>query len=419
MASEDKLVDVPRKREVEMPRKWKVANSLRLGLPLLILLASSWLPPPPRVAAEQQSPGLVHTFSVEGSSYDVEFSNDGRFIGCAPWTDGLVLRSARTWRPLRGFRSTWAARFCFSPDAKSVAFEGAEGGPIFDDKTIRICDVQTSEEQVVLRGHKEFIQCFKFVPDGKQLVSCDAGGTIEIWDLSRREAERTLKGHDGPIFDLALSRDSRLLATAGVDHTVKIWDVRTGRKQCTLEGHDWPVVGVCFSPDAGTLVSWATGCGRPYVWDVAKGELRFVAAKGDSGARFHAITADSRYAIVSQEDELSFWDLRTGSEAFALPGHSGLNLAVLSPHENLLACGYKSGLLKLVDIEDRKVLKTVSVHSGEINNLCFSPDGRLLVSFSSKDHRVKVWDVSRLLEIRRPQTLPMRMNDLSTPGSRP
>ena len=80
-----------------------------------------------------------------------------------------------------------------------------------------------------------------------------------------------------------------------------------------------------------------------------------------------------------------------------LEGHSGsVNSVAFSPDGKLLASGSSDKRIGLWDISDPskpRLIKRLEGHSGSVNSVVFSPDGKLLASGSS-DKRIGLWNIS-------------------------
>ena len=63
----------------------------------------------------------------------------------------------------------------FSPDGKRMASASW-------DRTVKVLEVGTGQELLVLEGHTQFVRSVAFSPDGKQLASASADRTVRIWD---------------------------------------------------------------------------------------------------------------------------------------------------------------------------------------------------------------------------------------------
>jgi WD40 repeat protein len=69
----------------------------------------------------------------------------------------------------------------FSPDGRLLAACGQ--GPGY----VGVWDAQTGAEVVLLRGHRDRVQCIAFSPDSKRLAVGDSGGRVAIWDVTADE----------------------------------------------------------------------------------------------------------------------------------------------------------------------------------------------------------------------------------------
>jgi len=202
-----------------------------------------------------------------------------------------------------------------------------------------------------------------FSPDGRHLVTGRANGTIQAWDARTGEERGTLGNHDRVVRGVVLSRDGRHLASASADGFVKLWDgTRLEEKQLarhTLRARvQGPCLNVAFSPDGARL---ATG-GEDYT--------------------------------------VRIWDVATGRETSTLRGHNGdVYTVAFSPDAagRWIASAGEDSIVKVWDSQTGQLVRSFRGHTGLVSSLAFSSDGKSIVS-GSRDHTVKIWDVTHLDE---------------------
>ncbi|MCP4345427.1 MAG: tetratricopeptide repeat protein [Desulfobacterales bacterium] len=81
------------------------------------------------------------------------------------------------------------------------------------------------------------------------------------------------------------------------------------------------------------------------------------------------------------------------TESGILEGHAGeVRTVAFSPDGAILASGDNDNIIRLWDIPNRKLLKTLEGHNNSVWSLAFSPKGRL--ASGSSDNTIKLWDVT-------------------------
>ena len=113
-----------------------------------------------------------------------------------------------------------------------------------------------------------------------------------------------------------------------------------------------------------------------------------------------AISPDSNtLASASDHKIVKLWDLNTKKVLAGLSGHSqAVKSVTFSPDGKILATASDDKTIKLWQIETLAEICTLLGHSHAVKSVAFSPDGQILAS-GSWDKTIKLWDVNTGTEI--------------------
>jgi WD40 repeat protein len=239
---------------------------------------------------------------------------------------------------------------------------------------------------------------------GNWLATAHLDGAVRIWDVATGAALQTLRGHSSHVSSVAFSPDGARLASAGGDGTVRLWDPLTGAAISEAAVHSEIARAVVFSADGRSLAS-AGDDGVLWVAD-ADGHEQFV-RRGTHHWGCVAASADGRWAWGAAPDRIVVLN-RDGAEAFSAPQSGDLGYLAFSHDGSLLACGYQSGMLRILDGRTGAELQAMNAHTSnsQVRALAFTQDGQRLVSAGGWDHTLKVWDTAtgqELFTLRGPQ----------------
>lgn len=245
------------------------------------------------------------------------------------------------------------------------------------------------------------IESLAFSPDGKTLASADFESTIQVWDVATRKTVKTLK--EAGKF-IVFSPDCKSLAVGGDGNEVKIWDLTTLKSRTIHERT--PGLGparVYLSPDGKTLAAGGPCLIRMKVWDVATGKhLHDLPGEmEDGGSLFLAMVAtpNNKTLVTTHMSEgLNRWDLATGKLLHTFITDIEVYAAAYSPDAKTVAIASQKSEEERQSFKLQLFDATTGVPGAEcktkelVESLCFSPDGKRLVS--GHEASIKFWDVA-------------------------
>lgn len=205
----------------------------------------------------------------------------------------------------------------FSPGGSHLAAAGA-------DNSIRVYEVPSGREQLVIQQHADWVNGIAFSHDGRHIASASRDRSARIFDAKTGELETTYTGHDGPVQAVVFSPDDKLVCSAGRDKKLHIWDVKEGKKTNEISGAEGEILKLIaegehlFPCGADKLV-------REY--DFAGKQKRTFSGHNDWVYSLAIDSVHHRLASGAFDGEVRLWDLESGDLITAFHAAPGLQAA--------------------------------------------------------------------------------------------
>lgn len=272
---------------------------------------------------------------------------------------------------LLGGHKNWVVALAFSPDGKRLASAGG-------DHTIRVWDLSTRKQVRLFQGHHDQVWGVAFLPDGHTLVTTGRDGSVRLWDIDAPERSPGHQVLPRAVLNgsFSFTPDGQQFVTVFADRVARLWDTHTVREIEKLSFLGTNLLSASFS---GTGLAVLSRSGRIGVWDwrTRQAITNLQTRPAESGRAYfvggHLTVYTGTYAAWRE----GTWLPEDGPPDFA---RMGIALAPVSPTADKWASGDREGKIKLWTFPDNQLLKELPGRLQPMNALAFSPDGRLLAA---------------------------------------
>ena len=337
-------------------------------------------PPPPGRPKEQtgdviqiwRSPFNESSVELKGHAGGVSnarFSQDGRWIVSNSDGDGTAkVWDAITGRVVANFLVGLISDAQLSADSRRLLTTSRDGTRRIWD-TIEFGSVtplsdlpESKETNRLISG----LDTADIAQDGKYLLAIGADGFARIWDIGTGHLKAKLGDGDHKAKRVKFSTNGKHAITTGHDQTARVWDVETGLMLTSLprvDGTD--LIVAAFSDDA-----------HPWTWHKGKDETIIRVWSQKESGPIHSIQALGHPSCITVSPKVS-WVVTCEQ---VVEQKEGAGEAIVRVRQ-------------LISGKEPKEVQQLRGHTGQINDVFFSQDGRLAVS-TSYDKTAKLWDVS-------------------------
>ncbi len=254
--------------------------------------------------------------------YSVAYNADGSLLAVAGGVPGQ-LGEVKLFNPVDGTlvkefppAADVVYRAVFNPAGTKLATGGA-------DRAIRIYDVASGNEEVLIEDHADWVVGLAWSPDGAKLASASRDKTSKLFNAANGESLVTYSGHGEAVFDVGFSGDAALAFSAGADKKVHAWNPEDAAKKGEYGGFGRDVLALATADDK-ILSCSADNTVRQHRVEGFK-EFKKYEGLTDAAYAIAFHPASGRVAAGSFAGEIRIWNAEDGATIttfIAAPGYS-------------------------------------------------------------------------------------------------
>jgi WD40 repeat protein len=264
---------------------------------------------------------------VEQRVFSLAYSNDGKLLAAAAGTPG-VSGEAALYDPAKGTlvrrlgsMSDVALGCAFSPDGKLLAVCSA-------DRSIRVYDVATGAEKLLIEDHADWVMTVAWSADGTKLVSGSRDKTSKLFDVKTGDSITTFPGHGETVLSAAFAPDGKSVITGGSDKRIQVWNPADGKNMKTVAGG-----GDVYRLLIADGEIWACSSDKTAKRYKLADQTVVATLSGHADYVFSLAlhSASKRLATGGFDGEVKIWDTATNKPVVSFSAAPGLVIASAAP----------------------------------------------------------------------------------------
>jgi WD40 repeat protein len=275
------------------------------------------------------------------------------------------------------------------PGLRPLAFSAANTGRrvamTLEDGNVRILDPQTRVTLRQLAKHPQPAYAVDWSDDDRLIATGDESGRVWVAVAATGSRSFEWRTHSRGVQKVSFNRGRTLLATTGKDDTIRIYGLekQLPKEQRLILGKGANFYGATFSPILPFQLTTGILAAAGRVYDAQTGAVRRILTGHNNQGVFEIAynRAGTRIATAGRDSNASLFDARTGARLGSFKGHADwVNNLAFSPNGRLLATGSTDRTVRVWNVQTFRAVATIENQSFVGSPVVFTSDGRFLLT---------------------------------------
>ncbi len=249
-------------------------------------------------------------------------------------------------------------------------------------------------------GHRDCIYTMEKSAFSSQIYSAGGDGFVAIWDLKKVDEGSLLVQLPRSVYALHFLEDQNLLIVGQNFEGIHVIDLASKKEVGSLKLGNSAIFDITSS---GANLIVALGSGELIIVSIKELQILDRIKLSEKSIRSIAIHETAGMVVTGDsENKVKLLNLKDLKLIRSLSDHKNSVFTIkFSPDYRYLLTGSRDAHLQVRDVDrDFKISHDIVAHMFAINNIDFSPDGKYFVT-CSMDKSIKIWDSNtfRLLKV--------------------
>jgi WD40 repeat protein len=242
-----------------------------------------------------------------------------------------------------------------------------------------------------ITGHTTFVRSVLFLPDDSMLISSSWDKSISVWKIVEGTKSKSLEGHSGEVQSLAISPDGKTIASAGWDDQIIIWDLQNMKMVNKIKYNFGNVLSIKYTPDGQSIIVCSDD-GTVTKWNISGTSfVNIIRLSKVISTRLFIYGIELNYTQALEQNfenpyNIADMLLPSKSDQFAWD-------STILQNSNKIAIGTTGGEIKILDLENSQIVKSIKSDLKEIRAIASSKDDRM-ITIGGFDGSVQSFDTN-------------------------